>query len=322
MIRRAFFAAMLALVSICLSADMFCIAETVSGDLHSRLNAGSIEYGENVYRPKRRLTTILFMGVDRWESEMDDNAAYRSGGQADFQMLVVLDENAKKVTAIHINRDLMAPITVLNLMGETIGTRMSQICMAYSYGEGAQESCELAAESLSERLYGIPIDGYLAMKLDGIEALNNALGGVQVTLVDDFSMYDSEMTAGKMLTLTGKQAEYYLRYRYEVGDGSNASRMLRQRKYMEAAKQTLLERLEKSESDIAAIYDAVEPYIVTDMNRGRLMNLANMAQRFSVLPIVEIKGENAVGDSGLYEFYPDEDELMRIILDTFYDPIR
>ena len=57
------------------------------------------------------------------------------------------------------------------------------------------------------------------------------------------------------------------------------------------------------------------------MNRGRLVNLANRAQRFSILPIVELKGENVIGDSGLYEFYPDEDDLMRVILDTFYDPI-
>ena len=51
------------------------------------------------------------------------------------------------------------------------------------------------------------------------------------------------------------------------------------------------------------------------------MNLANLAGRFSILPIIEIEGEDMIGDSGLYEFYPDEDALLRIILDTFYDPI-
>lgn len=321
MIRRISCVAIFVFALSCLSAGMFCIAETVSGDLNSRLNENSIEYEGSVYRPKRRLTTLLFMGIDRRETEKNADAAYRSGGQADFQMLVVLDENAQTVTAIHINRDLMADITILNLMGETIGSRKSQICMAYSYGEGDQKSCELTVKSLSERLNGIQIDGYLAMWLDGIDVLNEALGGVQVTLDADFSMYDSEMTAGKTLTLTGKQAEYYLRYRYEIGDGSNASRMLRQRAYMEAAKQTLMERLGESEAGVMDFYDALEAYIVTDMNRGRLMNLANRSQDFSILPIIEIEGENVVGDSGLYEFYPDEDALMRVILDTFYDRI-
>lgn len=321
MIRKTSCVIVFTFVLIWIAVSAVCAAETVSGDLNSRLNADSIEYEGVVYRPKRRLTTVLLMGIDRWASETDANTAYRSGGQADFQMLATLDENARTVTAIHVSRDLMAEITVLNLLGETIGTRMSQICMAYSYGDGNQKSCELAVKSLSERLNGIWIDYYLAMQLDGIGVLNDALGGVQVTLDEDFSIYDPMMTNGKTLTLMGKQAEYYLRYRYEIGDGSNASRMLRQRKYMESAKQVLAERWKGSESGILAIYDAIEPYIITDLNRGRFVNLLNMAQRFSVLPIVEIEGENVVGDSGLYEFYPDEDDLMRVILNVFYEPI-
>lgn len=306
------------LALICFIAN-YCTAETVWGDLDSRMNAGRIEYEGVSYRPKKRLTTVLLMGIDRWEAEAD--SSYRNGGQADFQLLAVFDESAQTITAIHINRDLMAEITVMNLLGEPIGTRMSQICMAFSYGDGDRRSCELALESLSKRLNGIQIDSYLAMRLDGISELNDALGGVRVTLDEDFSVYDPEMTAGKTLTLTGMQAEYYLRYRYDIGDGSNASRLLRQRNYMESAKEALMERLDESSSGINALFDAIDPYTVTDMSRGRLMNLASLAERFSNLPIIEIEGENTVGDSGLYEFYPDEDALMRIILDTFYDPI-
>lgn len=314
-------AVLIMLALVCLMANICCTAETVWGDLDSRLNVGRIEYEGVSYRPKKRLTTVLLMGIDQWEAEAVANSVYRNGGQADFQLLAVFDESAQTITAIHINRDLMAEITIVNLLGEAIGTRTSQICMAYSYGDGDQRSCELAMESLSRRLNGIQIDSYLAMRLDGISELNDALGGVQVTLDEDFSAYDPEMTAGKTLTLTGMQAEYYLRYRYDIGDGSNASRLLRQRNYMESAKQALMERLEESSSSIAALFDAIDPYAVTDMNRGRLMNLASLAERFSILPIIEIEGENIVGDSGLYEFYPDEDALMRVLLDTFYDPI-
>lgn len=315
---RCIFILMLAWICMVNSVGM---AETVWGDLDSRLNANRIEYEGASYRPKRRLTTVLLMGVDRWEAEVDADSSYRNGGQADFQLLVVFDESAQTVTAIHINRDLMAEITVMNLLGEAIGTRTSQICMAYSYGDGDRASCKLAVESLSKRLNGIQIDAYLAMRLDGISELNDALGGVQVTLEDDFSAYDPEMTAGKTLTLRGVQAEYYLRYRYEIGDGTNAARLLRQRSYMESAKQALMERMEESSSSINALFDAIDPYTVTDMSRGRLVNLANLAERFSIQPIIEIEGENIIGDSGLYEFYPDEDALMRVILDTFYDPI-
>lgn len=308
------------LVFLCLLGIRECIAESVWGDLDSRLNANRIEYDGTSYRPKKRLTTILLMGIDQWEVDTRITM-YRNGGQADFQLLVVFDENARTISEIHINRDLMAEVTVLNLLGEVIGTRNAQICTAYGYGDGDKQSCKLALACLSNRFLKIPIDHYLAMKLDGIRELNDALGGVEVTLEEDFSKYDSTMIKGTTLRLTGLQAEYYLRNRYYIGDGSNASRLLRQRNYMESAKKVLKEKLDESTNSIEAVIDAIDPYIITDMSRGKLMNLAGLAKRYSVLPVVEIEGESIVGKSGLYEFYPDEDDLMRVLLDVFFDPI-
>lgn len=319
--KNLFCTSILLFVLLCIGTYEFCAAETISGDLEKRLNADCVEYEGVVYRPKRRLTTVLLMGVDQWKSDASANKTYRSGGQADFLMLVVFDENNRVVTPIHINRDLMAEITIMNLLGEKIGTQVSQICMAYSYGDGDRISCELTMESLSQCFNGIQIDAYLSMRLDGIAELNDALGGVPVALEDDFSVYDPEMTEGRMLTLTGKQAEYYLRYRYEIGDGSNASRLLRQRKYMESATQVFMAQLEGSASNCTLLLDAVDPFIVTDMSRGRLINLGKQAECFSIMPIIEIEGENVVGDSGMYEFYPDQSKLLDIVLDVFYDPL-
>lgn len=306
---------------ICIAADARCMAETVWGDLDARMNAGRIEIDGVSYRPRKRLTTVLLLGIDRWEADAASGTRYQNGGQADFQLLVVFDESEKKVSALHVNRDLMVEMTVINLLGEAVGTRTAQICLAYSYGDGDQLSCELAKNSLSARLMSIPIDSCLAMRLDGICALNDALGGIEVTLDEDFSAYDSAMTMGTTLTLTGKQAEYYLRYRYDVGDGTNASRLLRQRRYMEAAKPILRQKLEGSASELSAILDAVEPYLVTDMSRGRLMNLFDLAARCSIEPVQELPGENVVGENGYYEFYPDEEMLTQILLDLFYEPI-
>lgn len=319
--RRTCGLSLLILALLCLAANAACMAETVWGDLDARLNAGRIEVDGVSYRPRKQLTTVLLMGIDRWEAEADAGTRYRNGGQADFQLLVVLDEREKTVSALHVNRDLMAEMTVVNLLGEAIGTRTAQICLAYSYGDGDQLSCELTKDSLSARLMNIPIDSCLAMRLDGISALNDALGGVEVTLDEDFSVYDPAMTPGTTLTLTGRQAEYYLRYRYDVGDGSNASRLLRQRSYMEAAKPILRQKLEGSASELSALLDAVEPYLVTDMSRGRLMNLFDQAARCTIEPVLEMPGENVVGESGYYEFYPDEEALTQILLDLFYEPI-
>ena len=82
-------------------------------------------------------------------------------------------------------------------------------------------------------LKNTPIDHYFAMSLDGISILNDFLGGIEVTLEDDFTVYDSEMVLGKTIRLSGKQAEIYLRNRYYIGDGSNKLRMKRQKQYLE-----------------------------------------------------------------------------------------
>ena len=70
------------------------------------------------------------------------------------------------------------------------------------------------------------------MNLDGISALNDVAGGVTVTLEDDFSMIDPEMTQGRQITLVGDQAEIYVRSRMSMEVGTNEARMVRQQNYI------------------------------------------------------------------------------------------
>ena len=51
----------------------------------------------------------------------------------------------------------------------------------------------------------------IAMNLDVIPVLNDAAGGVTVTLEDDFSALDASMTRVKAMTLMGEQAEIFVR---------------------------------------------------------------------------------------------------------------
>lgn len=296
-----------------------CLAETVAGDPEARLGRGQIEYEGRTYSQRRRLTTILLMGIDRRGDETASVGKYRNGGQADFLTLVVIDDDLKTVSLIQLNRDTMAEITVLNVLGQVSGTRTAQLCLAYAMGDGGALSCELMSEAVSRCLGGISVDHYAAMSLDGIGALNDALGGIEVTLEDDFSAYDESMTAGKTVRLTGEQAEYYLRQRYYIGDGSNISRLKRQRTYMEKAQAVVRERLKDSPSFINTLFDTVDDYLVTDMNRGRILNLSNKARSYEFGDVLQIDGQTVLGSSGYIEFYPDQDSVMDVVLNVFYE---
>ena len=67
------------------------------------------------------------------------------------------------------------------------------------------------------------------------------------------------MTAGKTLTLTGEQAEIYVRSRMSVGVGTNEARMARQEDYITRLTERLNEKLSEGEEEIGALYDALEP---------------------------------------------------------------
>lgn len=293
-------------------------AETVWGDLEERYRGvPSIEYNGETLRLKSRITSILLMGIDQREIS-DEDGRYRVGGQADFQMLVIVDDDNKTITPVQINRDSMVEIDVLNVAGQVSGTRMSQICLAHSFGDGKELSCELAVNAMSRLLLDTPIDCYLSMRLDGIADFNNAIGGVEVTLEDDYSMYDPLMTKGTTLVLNGEQAEIFVRYRYDIGEGSNEYRLERQKVYLEAAMQIIVARLTEDPSYLMTLFDAVDTHCVTDISRGSMLNLANRAAEYEILPIVTLSGETVMGESGYIEFYPDEDSLTQMLAETFY----
>ena len=128
------------------------------------------------------------------------------------------------------------------------------------------------------------------------------------------------MKAGETLTLTGAQAEYFVRGRTGVGDQTNISRLARQRVYMHAAAEVLMEKSAQSAGFANGMYQAVEPYLVTDMSKGRLINLANSISKYEILPMTTIDGEAVVGSYGAMEFYPDEDSLTEAVVGLFFEP--
>ena len=310
-----------ALTALLLCVEMICgaAAETVWGDLDARFgNVPSIEYEGTTYRLRSRLTTILLAGVDR-HGEAEPAAGARSGGQADFLLLLVIDDNRGTVTPLQINRDTMAEITVLNVTGQPSGTRKAQLCLAYSFGDGGAKSCELLSEAVSRYLMDTPINHYFSMGMDGIAAFNDAMGGVEVTLEDDFTAYDPTMTAGKTMVLHGMQAEYYVRQRYAVGEETNASRQVRQQQYMHAAADVLVGRIRENPNFIDTLFDSVETFSVTDMGRGRMLNYAQAGARYELLPMAEIGGENVLGENGFMEFHSDERSLIETVIEMFYE---
>ncbi len=279
--------------------------------------SNTIEVEGRQYAQRRRVTTILLMGVD--QNGEDASGGYRNGGQADFLRLLVIDDDAKRVSQVAIDRDTMTPITVLGVLGNRARTRTAQISLSHGFGDGGAQSCELTVEAVSNLLSSTRIDFYMAMNMDGIAALNDAVGGVTVTVQDDFSALDEEMKPGTTLTLSGAQAELFVRGRMSIGDGTNAARMERQQQYVSQLIARLDERVREDKNFLGTLYDELGAYLTTNMSRGRLINESWAAKDYERVPLVTPEGEHVIGSDGFMEFHVNEDALLQTVLSLFYE---
>lgn len=276
----------------------------------------TVEINGTTYRKKDDLTVILAMGVDH---ETQDEYEYRKAGQADFLRLVVLDGKNKTVQQLQIDRDTITPVTVLGVLGDRYEPVNEQICIGYGFGDGRQSSCEVTVEAVENLLGGQKIDQYLSMGLDGISTLNDLVGGVTVTLEDDFSSIDPSMTKGTTLTLHGDQAEVFVRTRRSIGIGTNEARMARQEQYISQLSSLLDAKVQQDQNFVLTAYDAMEPYLYTNIPRGQLANEAWAAKDYQRLETIEPEGTRQIGEDGFMEFYPDAEGLQQAVLQLFYE---
>ena len=185
---------------------------------------GSLKLNGNIYSYYHEFETYLIMGTDKTGA---DSKVYQ-GSLSDFLMLVIVDKTDNNYSFLPINRDTMSEVRLIQDDGTGAATAELQLCTAHWYGGNAGQSCANTVESISKLFGGLKIDGYYAIPMDEIPKLNHSVGGVTITLLEDFQDIDRQMKKGKTLVLSDEQAYHYVHDRYGVGDEKNTSRMKRQ----------------------------------------------------------------------------------------------
>lgn len=288
-------------------------AEATVHAVQEEQQRSSLSYKGSIYTPKEQIETYLVMGIDVSGPAVSKPGNY-NGGQADAQFVIVLDKENETWKLLQLNRDSMVNVPVLGLKGEVVGHEYQQLALAHAYGEGTKTSCMNAANTVSTLLLGQPIDGYVALNMDGIAILNDMVGGVTVTVTSDFTAVDPTLIEGETITLHGEQAMNFVRSRANVDDQTNLARMERQRQYLEAMKPQLLKM---HDEDIIQIYDALSDYLVTDLGSKNFLELAEKLQAYREAGEFTIEGNNEVLD-GHMAYFLDEDSLLQVVLELFY----
>ena len=189
---------------------------------------------------------------------------------------------------LRLNRDSMVDVPVLDLRGDVIGYERQQLALAHAYGDGTNNSCQNTVDAVSMMLGGAAIDGYAALNMDGIAIVNDAIGGVTVTITSDFTAVDPTLVEGETITLNGQQAFEFVRTRKDVDDQTNLARMERQRIYLEAMKPQLMAL---SDTKIVQVMEEVNDYLVSNIGSQTVLDLAEKLKDYQELPELTIEGD-------------------------------
>lgn len=281
----------------------------------------TINYNGHSYAYNENIEVLLIMGVDDREvidySERGGDA--RNDAQVDLILVAVFDKEKQTYNLLQINRDTMVDIMAYDYFGTYRGLTKAQIALSHTYRSGKEDSCEDTRFAVSRFLYDVEISNYFCLTMDAIPIINDSVGGVTVTIEDDFSNIDPTLVQGETITLMGSQAESYVRGRRNmVNDPSNLNRMGRQQTYMSALLPVLGQKTSSSNSFALDLFDKISPYMVTDCSVDQLTNYINQFSGYTLENIITPEGKTVDGDK-FKEFYVNESSLRSIVIDLFYE---
>ncbi len=279
----------------------------------------TITYQGKKYRENKDLETFLVLGLDKFDSEADEDS-YNNNKQADFVLLFIFDNETKKCTTLHINRDTMVEMNVLGVAGNKVATVTKQLALAHTYGNGRDVSCRNTADAISKLLLGVQIDHYMSVTMDAVPEFNDLVGGVEVTVLDDFTGIDETLVKGETVTLTGKQALTYVRTRYGLEDSSNSTRMVRQQQYLQALRQKVARKMDTDEEFVMNAAVALSEHMISDRSVNQLQQIADRYYAYEDGGVLELQGELKLGEQFM-EFYPDGEELLELVVQLFCEPV-
>ena len=315
----------IALVLVFLIAAAFLLLEVLENREGrfpvSNTEDGVVEYNGKEYVQKDSIETFLVLGLDKYEGS-DSADSHESGVQTDFLMLFVFDNETKQCTAIHINRDTMTRVNKLAVGGSTVAeTYTKQIALAYNYANADNDKikCRNTKDSVEYLLNGVKVDHYLSLTMDAVPVSCDLVGGVEVTVLDDFTGIDETLIKGEKVTLTGEQALRYVRSRYGLEDSTNSTRMARQQQYIDALYEKINSRIEADDEFLVKFVDTMDDYVVYDSSDQKMLKFAEKFDDYEFLGTKEIEGESKLGEEFI-EFYPDEDSIWETVIDLFYTP--
>ena len=277
-----------------------------------------ITYRGVTYVPKGNLETYLFAGIDA-QGKVEEIEEYDGSGQCDVLKLLVRDRSTDQCRILTIDRNTITPVRSLEDDGTYISTDDIQISLAHAMSLDNATRAENTVDAVSTLLGGAAIDAYAMVNMSAIQIVNDLVGGVTVTIEDDFAGVDDSLKLGETVTLTGEQAEHFVRGRQGMqGDDTNQNRMARQSQYEEGFQAAFSKKCEENNKFPLEFYHALEDYMTTTISAKKFSRLAILLTDEKEEESLTMEGTYGLDEDEWQTFTPDADSLQQVILALFY----
>lgn len=284
---------------------------------------GWVRHNGKIYEYNENILTFLVLGIDKNE-EVSESKDEVSGGQSDGLFLVVANPDEKDIKIIAINRDTMTDVVMYGYGDDPIPkTILAQITVQHGFGDGKEKSCELTVDAVSKLFYSLPIHGYMSINMAGIPILNDAVGGVDVTILEDLPKVHKEWIKGTEVHLQGMDSYWYTKYRDHTVFDTARGRLARQKQYLTAFIQKAVAETKKDITFPIGLYKKLSKYMVTDITTDEVTYLVGelLDYHFDGDAIYTMEGETRMGEKH-EEFYPDKEALKNLIIEIFYREVN
>lgn len=276
------------------------IGATVQTVLNMRILDGTGDEIDDTFRTPNYLDgktmNILICGIDTDDTLEGEDA--RNVNMTDVIMVLNFDREANKATVLQIPRD--------TYVGQDL-VPYGKINGLYQWGftnELPEDETKVAGVNpLIETIYkqfGLTIDGYVLITMEGFRNAVDLLGGVEVVLPDDMEPIDIEgfgVFQPGVNSLNGAAAEVFVRNRdYE---GADIDRLHMQTYFMEGLMKKLIET---SNSELMRLATNIFNELQSDMSVSQLLALLNEAKQLNMdsITVQQVPGEPVAGPYGLY----------------------
>lgn len=285
--------------------------QTEDAAVTEKWQEGIISHDGKNYIYNKNIKVYLLMGIDS-DKPAAPQTDYTKGGQSDAMFLLVTDAKEKSISVVSINRNTMTRIEQCYDTGFSAGYKTAQLCIQHGYGDGMNLSCTKAVNAVSYLFYNLPIHGYLSIRMGALPTMNDAVGGVEVTVLDDVG----NLKKGETVTLNGKEAYTYLRGRDTGKFDSATNRLRRQEQYITAYMDKLKAVAGQDVSAAVDIYESIEDYIVSSIDFASLVTEIS-GYTYTSENLYTVPGETIRGE--VYEeYHVDEEAFYDMMLEVFY----